>query len=38
MLRKQSKAKKVYTKPAVVARGKECPTMNSCGRAGCQGK
>ena len=38
MLKKQVKVKKVYTKPKVVARGKEGATMNSCGRAGCQGK
>ena len=38
MPKKQAKTKPVFSKPKVIARGKESSMMNSCGRAGCQGK
>lgn len=30
--------KKTFVKPAVVARGSQTINMNTCSRAGCQGK
>lgn len=32
------KMKKVFSKPKIIGKGKSQESMNSCGKAGCQGK
>lgn len=32
------KMKKIFSKPKIIGKGKPQESMNSCGKAGCQGK